>query len=86
MIELPFHEYVLILGMDWLSEHRAIVDCDAKRVVLKLSDDYEVVVEGENNMFLSNMVSAMEANRLLFEGGEAYLGYVMNPGVKGVRV
>ena len=42
LIELPFHEFDLILGMDWLSKHRAIVDCDKKTVVLKCSDLLEV--------------------------------------------
>ena len=31
LIALPFHEFDLILGMDWLSKHRAIVDCDKKK-------------------------------------------------------
>ena len=35
LIALPFREYDLILGMDWLSKHQAIVDCDKKFVVLK---------------------------------------------------
>ena len=38
LIALPFHEFDLILGMDWLSKHRAIVDCDKKAVVLKCSN------------------------------------------------
>ena len=38
LIALPFHEYDLILRMDWLSKHRATVDCDKKSVVLKCSD------------------------------------------------
>ena len=29
-LALSFHEFDLILGMDWLSKHRAIVDCDKK--------------------------------------------------------
>ena len=37
-IALPFHEFDLILGMDWLSKHRVIVDCDKKTLVLKCSD------------------------------------------------
>ena len=28
LIALPFCEYDLILRMDWLSKHKAIVDCD----------------------------------------------------------
>ena len=38
LIALPFHEFDLILGMDWLSKHRAIIDCDKKTIVLKCSD------------------------------------------------
>ena len=38
LLALPFHEFDLILGMDWLSKHRAIVDCDKKTVRLKCSD------------------------------------------------
>ena len=46
LIALPFHEFDLILGMDWLSKHRAIVDCDKKKVVLKCFDLSEVTVQG----------------------------------------
>ena len=38
LIALPFHEFDLILGMDWLSKHRAIIERDKKTVVLKCSD------------------------------------------------
>ena len=38
LITLPFREFDLILGMDWLTKHRAIVDCGQKTVVLRCSD------------------------------------------------
>ena len=44
LIALPFYEFDLILGMDWLSEHRAIVDYDKKIVLLKCFDLSEVTV------------------------------------------
>ena len=34
LIALIFHEFGFILGMDWLSKHRVIVDCDKKTVLL----------------------------------------------------
>ena len=37
LIALPFCEYDLILGRDWLLKHRAIVDCDKKSMALKCS-------------------------------------------------
>ena len=44
LITLPFREFDLILGMDWLSKHRAIVDCGQKTIVLRCSDQSEVIV------------------------------------------
>ena len=46
LIDLPFHEFVLILGTDWLSKHRVIVDCDKRLVVLKSFYRTEVIVYG----------------------------------------
>ena len=37
LIALHFHEFDLMLGMDWLSKHRAIINCDKKIVLLKCS-------------------------------------------------
>ena len=44
LITLPFREFDLILGMDWLSKHKAILDCEKKTVVLRCSDQSEVIV------------------------------------------
>ena len=44
LIPLPFREFDLILGMDWLSKHRAIVDCGQKTIVLRCSYQTEVIV------------------------------------------
>ena len=44
LIALPFREFNLILGMDWLSKHRAIVDYGKKAVVLRCSDQSKVIV------------------------------------------
>ena len=38
LITLPFQEFDLIMGMDWLSKHQAIVDYGQKMVVLRCSD------------------------------------------------
>ena len=46
LIVLSFHEFDLILGMDWLSKHRAKVDCDKKTLLLKCSDMSKVTVHG----------------------------------------
>ncbi|KAK8714256.1 hypothetical protein V6N13_149449 [Hibiscus sabdariffa] len=85
VMELSFYGFDVILGMDWLVEHRARVDFETKRVSLKLADDHEVVVVGENIKFLSNVVSTLEAQRLMDDGCQAYLAYVMNPNMGEAR-
>ncbi|GMI70114.1 hypothetical protein HRI_000680700 [Hibiscus trionum] len=85
MMELPFYGFDVILGMDWLVEHKARVDFETKRVSLRLSEDHEVIIVGENVKFLSNVVSALEAQKLLDVGCQAYLAYVMNPNMDEAR-
>ena len=77
LITLPFHEFDLILGMDWLSKHRAIVDCDKKIVLLKCSDPPEVTVHVIRSNSVSNVISAMQARRFLRKGCEALLALVL---------
>ena len=78
LIDLPFREFHLILGMDWLSKHRAIIDCDKKTVVLRCSDQYEVIVHNVRPSPMSNVISAMQARRLLRKGCEPFLALVLD--------
>ena len=78
LLTLSFHEFDLILGMDWLSKHRAIIDCDKKTVRLKCSDLLEVPVHCIQSGALSNIISTMQARRLLRKGCEAFLALVLD--------
>ena len=78
LIELPFYEFDLILGMDWLSKHQPIVDCDKKIVVLKCFDLSEVTVHGIRSGLVSNIISAMQARGFLRKGCESFLALVLD--------
>ena len=60
-IELSFEEFDVILGIDWLSRHQAIVDCRRKRVTLRTPNDDEVIFIGKRSNHLSNVKSAATA-------------------------
>ena len=68
LITLPFQEFDLILGMDWLTKHRAIVDCGQKIVVLRCFDQSEVIIQGIRSSVMSNVISAMQARRFIRKG------------------
>ena len=59
LLALPFHEFDLILGMDWLSKHRAIDYCDKKTIRLKCFDLSDITVHGIQYGAVTNLISAM---------------------------
>ena len=78
LITLPFREFDLILGMDWLSKHRAIVDCGQKTVVLRCSDQTEVIVQGIRSSVMSNVISTMQARKIMRKGCETFLALILD--------
>ncbi|KAA3465687.1 DNA/RNA polymerases superfamily protein [Gossypium australe] len=71
LMELPFGEFDLILGMDWLVKYQASLDCAAKRMALKTVEGKEVVMIGNRRDYLSNVVSALKAVKMVRKGCEA---------------
>ncbi|KAA3477814.1 DNA/RNA polymerases superfamily protein [Gossypium australe] len=82
LMELPFGEFDLILDMDWLVMYQANLDCAAKHIVLRTLEDKEVVVIGERRNYLSNVVSALKAERMVRKGCKAFIAYVCTLEIK----
>ena len=78
LIALPFHEFYLILGMDWLSKHRAIVDCDKKIVLLKCSYLSKVTIQGIRSESIPKVITAMEARCFLRKGFETFMSLILD--------
>ncbi|XP_040931913.1 uncharacterized protein [Gossypium hirsutum] len=76
LMELSFEEFDLILGIDWLVKHHVSLDCATKRVVLRTEEDKEVVMIREYRNYLSNVISALVAEKMVRKGYEAFLAYV----------
>ena len=71
-------EFDLILGMDWLSKHRSIFDCDKKIIMLKCLDLSEVTIQGIRSEPIPKVISAMEARHFLRKGCEAFLALIID--------
>ena len=64
--------------MDWLSKHRAIVDCGQKIVVLRCSDQIEVIIQGIGSSVMSNVISTLQARRIMRKGCETFLALILD--------
>ena len=67
----------MILGIDWLFRHQAIVDCRMQRVTLRTSSEDEVTFIGKRSNHLSNVISAATTRKMVRKGCEPYLAYVI---------
>ncbi|KAA3470104.1 hypothetical protein EPI10_015840 [Gossypium australe] len=82
LMEFSFGEFDLILGVDSLTEHRANLDSASKRVTLKFKGDIVIVMIGERQDCLSNVITTLVVERLVRKGCEAYLAFVSDSGSK----
>ncbi|KAA3469695.1 DNA/RNA polymerases superfamily protein [Gossypium australe] len=75
---LPFDEFDVILGMDWLVTHDVIVNCGKKFIELKCENGDLIRVESDEQDRSPVVVSSLLTQKYLRKGYEVYLAIVMN--------
>ena len=83
LVALDMRDFDVVLGMDWLSRHRATLDCYKKEVKLNRPGKVEVKFRGLRRELSSCMISTMTAQRMLRKGCQGYLAYVVETGKEG---
>ena len=83
LVALDMRDFDVVLGMDWISRHRATLDCYKKEVKLHRPGKLEVKFRGICRELSSSMISAMTAQRMLRKGCQGYLAYMVETGKKG---
>ena len=75
---LPFDKFDVILGMDWLTQYDAVVNCKQKYIVLKCESGELLHVESDKLNGLPNVISAISAQKYVRKDYDAYLAYVLD--------
>ncbi|XP_077239760.1 uncharacterized protein LOC143880673 [Tasmannia lanceolata] len=86
MILLDLYDFDVILGMDCLSAHHALVDCNKKIVNFEIPGEERFCFEGSGALSTPVILSAMQACRLLRQGCEAFLASVVEVESNDVKV
>ncbi|GFZ06479.1 hypothetical protein Acr_18g0006490 [Actinidia rufa] len=73
LIPLEMHGFDVILGIDWLSSYRALIDCELKRVVFHSFAHSGLIFEGVGVVPPPYLISSMKARRLIQKGSQAFL-------------
>ena len=46
---MDISDFDVILGMDWLTAHRVVIDCDSRRIMAYTWDGIRVIFQGEKH-------------------------------------
>ena len=86
LVSLYMRDFDVVLGMDWLSRHRATLDYYKKEVKFHRPEKLEVKFKGIHKELSSSMISAVAAQRMLRKGYQGYLVYVVETRKEGTLV
>src|SRR5262249_40687119 len=83
---LDMHDYDVILGMDWLSQHQALLDCQKIKVLFKIPGEKELCFQCPKNHSSRVLISYLKAQKILSKGCEAFLAsIVVTPDKESLR-
>jgi hypothetical protein len=74
---LPMINYDVILKMDWLARHSAIINYSRKQVKLRPWGEREVTYVGSRVRSLPPTILAVRDRKLILGGGQAFLAFVL---------
>ena len=86
LIVLGIHHFDIVLGMDWLSKHRAPLDCYKKEVRLVRLEEPGVIFRGIRREIAHSLINAMTASKMLRKGCQGYLAFVVDRRQEGTRL
>nr|GFA62030.1 putative reverse transcriptase domain-containing protein [Tanacetum cinerariifolium] len=73
---LDMCEFDIILGMDWLTEHHATIDCHSYRVIFGDIHAPEYTYHGSLPGKSMQIISALQARTLLYHGCKGFLATI----------
>ena len=86
LIVLGIHDFDIVLGMDWLSKHRATLDCYKKEVRLVCPKEPGVIFRGIRKEIAPSFINSMTASKMLRKGCQGYLAFVVDRRQEGTRM
>lgn len=78
MMLLTFHEFDVILRLDWLTWHNIIVECKSRGVWLLTIDGNKGIILGMKCDVRNNIISIVSSQKITVKGEEAYLVYILD--------
>ena len=76
--EIEMYDFDIILGMDWLTTHYTVLNCQKKRVCFNPSNANSFEFEGTLRGRSIQTISALQAKKLIDSGCRGYLKNIVD--------
>ena len=86
LIVLSIHDFDIVLGMAWLSRHRATLDCYKKEVRLVRPEEPGLIFREIGREITPSLINAIIAWKMLRKGCQGYLEFVVDRRQEGTRL
>ena len=86
LIVLGIHDFNIVLGMDWLSKHRATLDFYEKEVRLVRPEEPSVIFRRIRRKIAPSLINSMTTSKMLQKGFQGYLAFVVDRRQEGTRL
>ncbi|GJU18474.1 retrotransposon protein, putative, ty3-gypsy subclass [Tanacetum coccineum] len=83
LFPLDMNDFDIILGMDWLTEHRTTIVCHTKRVIFGDLDNPEFIYHGSQLGKPIKIISALKVRALISHGCEGFLASIKDTSLDG---
>ena len=78
------NDFDLIVGMDWLGKHHAVIDCHLKKIEISSPGKPKILFLGDRKILSSCFISALVAHKLLRKGCIGYLAQIVDTSKEGI--
>ncbi|GJZ83480.1 putative nucleotidyltransferase, ribonuclease H [Tanacetum coccineum] len=86
LLPLEMIDFDIILGMGWLTKHRATIDCHTKRVIFGDLNNPEFIYHGSRPCKPIKIIYALKERTLISHGCEGFLASIKDTSLNGPHI
>ena len=75
---MPMKEFDVVVGMDWLAEHRTSIICNKKMIKVILPERGTVVIYGDRHNHHTSLLTMLKAQKCIRKKCQGCLAYVID--------
>jgi hypothetical protein len=76
LIVMKMYDFDVILGMDWLATHHAVLDCKNRRIYVMIPGGEKIAIQGEKINSGKLVISTMKMMKQIQQKNRVYLAMI----------